>query len=74
MESTIRRLNQAGYITPLARYFLIRMRHLLTKCKKHGKQKIPQAVKDDLELRMKYLGKTTTKGVDINNITFTEKT
>ena len=74
LETTIGRLNHAGYIIPQARYFLNRMRHLLTKCKQHGKQKIPRAVKEDLKLWVRFIDKTTRKGIDINNITFTKNT
>ena len=74
LESTIGRLNHAGYVIPQARYFLNRMRHLLANCKKYGRQKIPHAVKDDLKLWTQFIDKTTRQGIDINNVTFTRQT
>ena len=36
LESTIGRLNHAGYILPQARYLLNRLRHFLIRCQKRG--------------------------------------
>ena len=74
LESTIGRLNHAGYIIPQGRYFLNRLRHLLAKCKKMGPQPIPQSAHDDLHLWLKIIHCVSRKGVNINNITFTEPT
>lgn len=74
LESTIGRLNHAGYIIPQGRYFLNRLRHLLSRCKKMGPQKIPESAREDLHLWMKILHHVSHRGVNINNITFTEPT
>ena len=50
------------------------MRALLTDCKKNGKQEIPKTVKKDIRLWVKFINKTTTQGVSLNNITFTKQT
>ena len=50
------------------------MRSLLTDCKKNGKQEIPKTVKEDIQLWVQFIDKTTTQEVSINNITFTEQT
>ena len=74
LESTIGRLNHAGYIIPQARYFLNRTRHLLARCLRFGPQAITDEVKADLSLWKLFLDRASTIGVDINNITFTDPT
>ena len=74
LETTIGRLNHAGYIIPQSRYFLNKLRHLLSRCKKYGAQPVPDAVQADLLLWIQILNHTSSKGIDINNITFTKET
>ena len=74
MESTIGRLNHAGHILPMARYFLTRLRYRLKMCKEWGKQKLADWDRADLELWLKILKQATQVGVSINNITFTTPT
>ena len=74
LESTIGRLNHAAHIIPQARYFLNRIRQLLDRCKKYGAQTPNKQERKDLQLWIGFLQKVSTKGIDINNITFTEPT
>ena len=70
LEFSIGRLNYAGHILPQGRYFSNRQRHLLQKCKTSGPQSLEKAQREDIKLWIKILHKVSTKGVDINNITF----
>ena len=74
LESTIGRLNHAGHVIPQGRYFVNRLRNLLTAGKKFGPQKINQHHRKDLELWQKLLQNVSTSGININNITFTKPT
>ena len=74
LESTIGRLNHAGHIVPQGRYFLNRLRYLLENGKKFGPQPTNRAQLEDLELWDKLLQNVSTRGIDINNITFTSPT
>ena len=74
LESTIGRLNHAGYIIPQSRYFLNRLRDLLKRCKQYGPQMISVKEIKDIELWIRLLSKVSTKGVDINNITLSRAT
>ena len=74
LESSIGRLNHAGHILPQGRYFLNRLRHLLQQCKASGPQPLEKAQREDIKLWIKILHKVSSKGVDINNITFTYPT
>lgn len=74
LESLIGKLNHAGYIIPQSIYFLNRLRHLLQRCKKYGPQPIPDATQADLLFWIDILNHTSKRGIDINNITFTEST
>ena len=71
LESTIGRLNHAGHILPLARYFLPRLRYRLQMCKKWGKQQLAQWDIEDLHLWLEMLKHASQEGVSINNVTFT---
>ena len=72
LEKTIGRLNHTGYIIPVGRYFLNRLRHLLQRCEKYGKQHLQRWEKEDLVLWQKFLSNASQNGVSINNITYTE--
>ena len=72
LESTIGRLNHAGYIIPHGRYFINRLRHLLARCPHRGTIPINDSVTEDLKFWKVLLQHISTKGVNINNITFTE--
>ena len=74
LESTIGRLNHAGHILPLARYFLPRLRYRLKMCKEWGKQKLAKWDEEDLHLWLIFLRRAAQEGVSINNITFTTPT
>jgi len=74
LESTIGRLNHVGYILPTGRYFLNRLRHLLSRCERYGKQQIQKFERDDLLLWLKFLDKASMEGISTDNITFTEVT
>ena len=74
IESTIGRLNHAGHILPLGRYFLTRLRYRLMMCKKWGKQKLAKWDCEDLELWIIFLENASQKGININNITYTRPT
>ena len=74
LESTIGRLNHVGYILPTGRYFLNRLRHLLFRCEKYGKQQLQQWEVSDLKLWLKMLHRASTQGVSTNNLTFTSVT
>ena len=63
LESTIGRLNHAGHILPLARYFLTRLRYRLKMCKEWGKQKLAPWDKSDLQLWIKILKQASQEGV-----------
>ena len=71
LESTIGRLNHAGHILPLGRYFLNRLRFRLQKCKKWGAQKLAEWDREDLKLWIRLLKKAAQEGVSINHVTFT---
>ena len=71
MESTIGRLNHAGHILPLARYFLPRLRYRLQMCKKWGKQQLAKWDIEDLHLWLEMLKHASQEGVSINNVTLT---
>ena len=74
IESTIGRLNHAGHILPLGRYFLTRLRYRLMMCKKWGRQKLAKWDCEDLELWIIFLENASQKGININNITYTRPT
>jgi len=74
MESIIGRFNHVGYIMPTARYFLNRLRHLLTRCEKYGRQHLKQWEIDDFKLWEKILQHALNNGVSFNNITCTKHT
>jgi len=74
MESVIGRFNHVGYILPTARYFLNRLRHLLTRCTRYGRQSLKQWEIDDFQLWKKFLQHASTEGVSFNNISFTKHT
>ena len=72
LESIIGRCNHIGYILPNARYFLNRLRHLLMRCQRYGKQSLQQWEKEDLELWKKFISHASLEGVSFNNISFTK--
>ena len=74
LESVIGRLNHVGYILPTGRYFLNRLRHLLTRCKKFGSQNLKEWERNDLILWKQFLKKAETEGISTNNIAFTKVT
>ena len=74
LESTIGRCNHIGYIMPNARYFLNRLRHLLTRCHQYGRQPLKKWESDDLNLRKKFITHASTEGVSFDHITFTKHT
>ena len=72
-ESIIGHLNHAGYILPFGRYFLSRLRFCLC-CSREQKAKIVnfnEMEKDDLRLWIKFLVLSSSKGTDLNHLTFT---
>jgi len=72
LESMIGRFNHVGFIIPTARYFINRLRHLLFRCEKYGKQTIKKWESDDLKLWQYFLQKSATNGISFNNICFTK--
>jgi len=74
LESTIGRLNHVGYIMPTGRYFLNRLRHLLARCERYGKQQMQNFEKEDLKLWLTFLERASLQGISTNNITYTECT
>jgi len=72
LERTVGRLNHTGYIIPMGRYFLNRLRHILERCERYGTQQLQQWESKDLELWLKILNHTSQNGVSFNNITHTE--
>ena len=70
LESLIGKLNHAAHVILPARYFLNRLRHLLTRVEKWGPQRLQLWHRQDLQLWIKFLKHVTTKGVPINNIVF----
>ena len=74
LETTVDRLNHAGYVLPQGRYFLNRLRRLLAQCQKNGPQKMSLNAKEDVELWKVFLEVASQKGVDINAITFSDPT
>ena len=74
LESTIGRLNHAAHVIPQARYFLNRLRDLLHRTAHKGPQHPNRACRNDLHLWLTILESVSTKGIDINNITFTSPT
>jgi len=74
LESTIGRLNHIGYILPTGRYFLNRLRHLLQRCEKYGRQQLQKWETLDLELWLQMIQKVSTTGISTNNLTFTKTT
>ena len=74
IESCIGRLNHAGFIIPVGRYFLSRLRHRLKMCKQFGKQKLQIWDKNDLKLWIKILQQVSTFGISLNMVNFTKPT
>jgi len=74
LESTIGRLNHIGYILPTGRYFLNRLRHLLQRCDKYGRQQLQQWERLDLDLWLSMIEKVSKVGVSTDNLTFTKIT
>ena len=74
LESTIGRLNHVAHIIPQARYFLNRLRDLLHCTTHRGPQHPNRSCRNDLHLWLKMLDTVSTRGIDINNITFTSPT
>jgi hypothetical protein len=69
LESTIGRLNHAGYVIPLSRHFLTRLRlRILTR--RHKKQQITLSrdETDDLKLWVEFL-QQASKGISLNCLT-----
>ena len=74
IESCIGRLNHAGFIIPVGRYFLSRLRFRLKMCKQFGKQKLQPWDIQDLKLWITLLQHVSTLGIDINMVNFTSPT
>ena len=74
LETTIGRLNHAAHIIPQGRYFLNKLRNLLQRCKQFGSQVPNKQERMDIHLWITLLQSVSTKGIDINNITFTQPT
>ena len=74
LECIIGRLNHIGHILPTGRYFLNRLRHLLSRCLKYGKQAMQPWERQDLILWQKFINLVHTTGVHTNNLTFTKVT
>jgi len=72
LESMVGRFNHVGFIIPTARYFINRLRHLLFRCEKYGKQTIKKWESDDLKLWQYFLRKSAEDGISFNNICFTK--
>ena len=69
LESLLEKLTHAGYIVPLSRYFLNRLRWRLKCCKKFGSQRLSPAEVRDLKLWLIMLSHMSNKGVQIDHIT-----
>jgi len=74
LESTVGRLNHVGYIIPMGRYFLNRLRHLLMRCDRYGSQQMQNWEQEDLKLWLKILETASMTGVSTNNIVQTKIT
>ena len=74
IESYVGRLNHAGFIIPVGRYFLSRLRHRLKTCKQFGKQKLQTWDKNDLKLWIKFHQQVFTFGINLNMVNFTKPT
>ncbi|MCH2242754.1 MAG: hypothetical protein MK041_12705 [Aquabacterium sp.] len=74
LESCIGRLNHAGFIIPVGRYFLSRLRHRLKMCKQFGSQRLQTWDKEDLNLWIKILQQVSTFGISLNMVNFTKPT
>ena len=74
METLIGRLNHCGHILPMGRYFLNRLRHLMARCEKYGKQQLQKWEKEDLQLWLQILDNASINGVSTNNITHSKVT
>ena len=70
LESIIGKLNHLAYLSPCGRYFLNRLRHLLTLCKKYGAQRLAIWHRDDLKLHLEFIQAANTRGTSINNIIY----
>jgi hypothetical protein len=69
LESTVGRLNHVGYIIPLARHFLTRLRLRIRKRRhKHQHLSLNQAELDDLDLWLDFLIQAQG-GISLNRIT-----
>ena len=74
LDKTIGMLNHAGHIVLHSRYFLNRFRQMIQRCKKYSPQNLPIVTRKDIPFWISMLEHASEKGMDINNITFTEPT
>jgi len=74
METLVGRLNHVGHILPMGRYFLNRLRHLMARCEKYGKQQMQKWEREDLVFWLELLEHASNTGVSTNNLTYTEVT
>ena len=74
LESLKGKINHTWYIIPQGRYFLNRVRNLLSQCQKFGKQPTPKSAIDDLTIWLTILNYTNREGININYSTLTEQT
>ena len=72
LETMVGRFNHIGYILPTARYFLNRLRHLLTRCQRFGRQHLKEWETNDLLLWKNFISHAANTGVSFNSIAFTK--
>jgi len=74
MEKLVGRLNHVGHILPIGRYFLNRLRHLMSRCERYGKQQMQKWERNDLEFWKEMLDHASNTGVSTNNMVHTRVT
>ena len=73
LETTIGRLNHAGFITPLARHFLSRLRTALYAAQHSGKTRLRKQQRADLHLWLRFLS-WAHEGISLNLLSFRQPT
>ena len=71
LHTTTGQINHVRHILLMGRYFFNQLRYQLSKCKKWGRQKLADWDQEDLDLWIIILHKSSTKGVNIKNVTCT---
>ena len=74
LDTAIGRLNHAGYIIPMGRYFLNRLRYCNMKCMEWGHQKLATWDIADLTLWVEILELVSQNGISLNDVNYTMPT